>query len=174
MRLLQQRLARHAHTCLTLLPCCCRSLQRSSLGAGASASQSPSLAGGSPTSTIQAGGASSGGLLFGDGCGSGDFKLFGEVDIGFVEQHSYEQQELEEAAAAAAAPAATAAELLAGAAAGTAAAAAPAAEAAGNQHRGAAGSSAATAERPSSVQAAEPDMHAFGSQFDGINSAEIG
>lgn len=49
------------------------------------------MAGGSPTSTLPL------------GASLGVFKLFEEVDIGFVEQHSYERQEMEEAVEAAAA-----------------------------------------------------------------------
>ncbi|KAI7841521.1 hypothetical protein COHA_004693 [Chlorella ohadii] len=85
---------------------------RTSGGLSPSGSMCP-LPGGSPTSTLQA--AAAGGAAAAlletsaeEGCGGGSLfggnsKLFGEVDIGFVELHTYEQQEAEELAAEAAA-----------------------------------------------------------------------
>lgn len=87
---------------------------RTSNGLSPSGSLCP-LPGGSPTSTLQAGegcgaaaalqdasaASAGGGSLFG-----GNSKLFGDVDIGFEELHTYEQQEAEELAAEVAAEAA--------------------------------------------------------------------
>lgn len=74
----------------------CRQLQRESSSV-LSMRRSPSVAGGSPHSTLPLGGGSLGGSLRGGspggggGLGDGGFKLFEDVQIDFREEHSYEQ-----------------------------------------------------------------------------------
>lgn len=100
--------------CLATPPLSHRTGGRTSNGLSPSGSLCP-LPGGSPTSTLQAAegcgaaaalqdasaAAAGGGSLFG-----GNSKLFGDVDIGFEELHTYELQEAEELAAEVAAEAA--------------------------------------------------------------------